>query len=95
MLDAHSRYADCAVLHLRDADGADIAYRDRRLIADDLPRIAEVVVEDCDRLDRIANRAYGEPTQAWRIMDANPVREPLALADTPGRRLGIARPGGV
>lgn len=93
MIDAGSRYANCRILHLTDRDGREIAYVDRRIIADDPTIIARLSVEDSDRLDRIANRAYGDARQAWRVMDANPVRQPLALADTPGRRLDIARPG--
>ena len=50
-------------------------------------------MQDGDRLDLIAHRAYADPRQSWRVMDANPDPEPLALADVPGRRLNLTQPG--
>ena len=94
MIDRDSRYGRSAVLHLTDAQGRDIAYLDRRIIPD-TPRIAaRIAVQDGDRLDLVAHRAYGDARQSWRVMDANPDPEPLTLADTPGRRLGLTQPGG-
>lgn len=93
MTDPASRYAKSRILRLIDAEGREIAYLDRRLIPDN-PRIAaRIAVQDGDRLDLIAHRAYGDARQSWRIMDANPSSEPLSLADTPGQRLNLTQPG--
>lgn len=94
MIDRDSRYAHVPVLGLRDAFGREIAYLDRRIIPD-APRIAaHIAVQDGDRLDLVAHRAYGDARQSWRVMDANPDPEPLRLADRPGRRLSLTQPGG-
>ncbi len=90
MIDRNSRYAKCDVLRATDASGGEVAWLDRRIIADDLRVVAHARVEDGDRLDLVANRAYGDPRQSWRVMDANPDPEPLTLADRPGRRLRLA-----
>ena len=93
MIDRDSRYAKCEVLRKRGANGREVAWLDRRIIADQPRILAHARVEDGDRLDLIANRAYGDARQSWRVMDANPDPEPLALADQPGRRLRLAEAG--
>lgn len=93
MIDRDSRYARSPILHLTDPQGREIAYLQRRIISD-APRIAaRVSVQDGDRLDLIAHRAYADARQSWRVMDANPDPEPLELADMPGRRLNLTQPG--
>ena len=93
MIDRESRYAKTPILGLTDASGREIAYVGARIIPD-TPRIAaRIAVQDGDRLDLIAHRAYGDARQSWRVMDANPDPEPLALADDPGRRLNLTQPG--
>ena len=93
MIDRDSRYAKTPILGLTDASGREIAYLGARIIPD-TPRIAaRIAVQDGDRLDLIAHRAYGDARQSWRVMDANPDPEPLALADVPGRRLNLTQPG--
>lgn len=47
-------------------------------------------VVSTDRLDLIAARYYGDPLQAWRIVDANPCKSPDELL-VPGRLLRIPR----
>ena len=94
MIDRDSRYAKLPVLHLTNAAGREIAYIARRIIPDAPPRIAaRITVQDGDRLDLIAHRAYGDARQSWRVMDANPDPDPLELADAPGRRLNLTQPG--
>lgn len=93
MIDRDSRYAKTPVLHMHDTQGREIAYLDRRIIPDQ-PRIAaRIAVQDGDRLDLVAHRAYGDARQSWRVMDANPDPDPLTLADAPGRRLNLTQPG--
>ena len=92
MIDRDSRYAKCRVLRRLDPSGREIAWLDRRIIRDPSRVVAHSRVEDGDRLDLVANRAYGDARQSWRVMDANPDPEPLALADRPGRMLRLAQP---
>ena len=93
MIDRDSRYAKLPILHLTDAAGRDIACLAPRIIPDTPRIVARIAVQDGDRLDLIAHRAYADPRQSWRVMDANPDPEPLALADDPGRRLNLTQPG--
>ena len=93
MFDQTSRYAKSAVKTLIDDQGRAVAYVARRIIPDAPRIIAQMPVQDGDRLDLIANRAYGDARQSWRVMDANADPDPLTLADTPGRRLNLSQPG--
>ena len=45
-------------------------------------------VQDDDRLDLIANRAYDDPTRFWLIADANTELEARRLLE-PGREIGV------
>jgi nucleoid-associated protein YgaU len=45
-------------------------------------------VQEDDRLDLIADRAYGDPTRFWRIADANSELEAARLLE-PGRDIGV------
>ena len=94
MIDRDSRYAKCEVLRLVDAFGREISFLDQRRIPDSPLIVGHAKVEDGDRLDLVAHRAYGDARQSWRVMDANPDPLPLRLADVPGRRLKLAQPGG-
>src|SRR5437588_12959520 len=51
------------------------------------------VVTEGERLDVITARYLGDPTQFWRVCDANGVIRPEELTETPGRRLTISLPG--
>ncbi|MGV8986154.1 MAG: LysM domain-containing protein [Cypionkella sp.] len=93
MFDRDSRYAKLPVKTLIDDQGREIAFVTRRIIPDAPRIIAKTPVQDGDRLDLVANRAYGDARQSWRVMDANPDPDPLTLADTPGRRLNLSQPG--
>jgi hypothetical protein len=53
---------------------------------DTLATLGEHVVVGGDRLDLIAAAGLGDPTQFWRICDANPVIHPEEL--TAGDRIG-------
>jgi len=53
-----------------------------------LPLLAEHVVVRGDRPDLIAASHFGDPTQFWRICDANPVIHPEDLCS--GDRIGDA-----
>jgi hypothetical protein len=59
-----------------------------------LPLLAEHVVVRGDRPDLIAAAQFGDPTQFWRICDANPVIHPedLCSADRIGESIRIPVP---
>jgi nucleoid-associated protein YgaU len=54
--------------------------------------LAEHVVVQGDRLDLIAGKHLADPTQFWRIADANDGMRPEDLTAQPGRRIVIALP---
>jgi hypothetical protein len=56
-------------------------------------RLVTHTVIQGERLDNIAARHLGDPTQFWRICDANLALRPDELVETPGRVLDIPLPG--
>jgi hypothetical protein len=98
MFDSTSRYynIEVATLTATDADGLshEIRYVKRRFIppADGATTLAEHTVTQEERLDNITARYLGDPTQFWRVCDANTVLEPNALTDTVGNVIEIAMP---
>lgn len=91
MFDKDSRYANLPLKTHRLPDGQEVSYLARRIIPPAQP-VMETPVQPGDRLDLIAHRAFGDPRQSWRVMDANPDPDPLTLADTP-RAVPGAQPG--
>jgi hypothetical protein len=76
-----------------DGTSRTVTYVTRRL----LPRpaaltvLGEHVVAPAERLDHIAARHVGDPTQFWRICDATDALRPAEL-ESPGRHLPLAMP---
>lgn len=90
MFDKDSRYAKLPVKTFIDPAGREVAYVARRIIPQGKTPIAQVKTQPGDRLDLIANRAVGAPTQFWRVADANPTPDDLpTLAEHAGRRLNL------
>jgi hypothetical protein len=99
VFDSRSRYAGLAVrtLLVRGPEGEprEVPYVERRFV----PPLAEgaAVVEHAvvqgDRLDNITAKYLGDPTQFWRVCDANEVLDPNELTDAVGRRIRIPLPG--
>jgi hypothetical protein len=97
MFDPASRYftIETATLELKGAEGEvrRITYKRRRFI----PALAghatlvEHSVLEGERLDNITARYLGDPTQFWRVCDANLVLCPEDLEET-GRRILITQP---
>lgn len=85
MLEPTSRYAGLEVATTTVADGVGgqraARYLRRRFPPQPaaLPTLAEHVVSGGDRLDLITARYLGDPTQFWRICDANLVVHPAEL----------------
>jgi hypothetical protein len=97
MFEPTSRYfkVETAERTVFDRDGRErvIAYKQRRVIPSDeeQPTIAEHTVSEGDRLDTITYRYLGDPTQFWRLCDANLVLRPTEL-EVVGRVIRVAMP---
>lgn len=94
-----SRYHDAEIGMHRLPDGTEVRYTKRRLLpplgeheaeADTQPH----TVTAGDRPDLLAQHYFGDPSQWWRIADANPVLDPAELTAEAGRVVRIPAPGG-
>jgi hypothetical protein len=98
MLPKTSRYYGLPTLTYDTPDGRTVAYLSRRFIPSTPPAIvlAEHVVTQGDRLDRITALYLGDPDHFWRVADVNNAMQPEELtADAAiGRRLSIPLPQG-
>lgn len=98
MFDPTSRYYNIATAQLtvtdRDGQSRVIAYKRRRFIPalDGTVTIVEHLVTQGERLDNITTRYLGDPTQFWRVCDANLALNPDELTDEPGEAIRIALP---
>jgi hypothetical protein len=85
MFDPTSRYykIDLATFTVTDPDGLprEIRYARRRFIPSGsaMPALLEYTMVQGDRLDNITARLLGDPTQFWRVCDANLVMRPEDL----------------
>jgi hypothetical protein len=67
-----------------------ISYKRRRFIVDPTPGPPrEHRVTQGDRPDTVAARYLGDPTQFWRLCDANRVLRPSELTGLAGRSISI------
>ena len=101
MFDPTSRYfgLDTGELTVVDASGDPrvLVYVRRRFVPP-VPPSGTLVshgVAQGERLDHLAARYFGDPTQFWRICDANGALRPEELVEEPGRRVDIPLPGGL
>jgi len=98
MFDKTSRYykLGIATLNVVDSDGlpGEIRYVRRRFIPSSagLTTLVEHTVIQGDRLDNITTRYLGDPSQFWRVCDANDVLQPTELTDEIGNVITIALP---
>jgi hypothetical protein len=98
MFDPQSRYysLEQATLQVVNADGTtrEIKYARRRFIRPpvNLTTLVEHTVTVDDRLDNLTAKYVGDPTQYWRLCDANDAMRPTDLTDTVGRvvRIGFS-----
>ena len=97
MFDPTSRYFNIenAILSVMGKDGTahSIVYKRRRFIppGDDATTVVEHTVTQGERLDNIIARYLGDPTEFWRICDANNVLAPAELEEI-GRVIKITLP---
>lgn len=98
MFEKSSRYAGVgdATIEVREGDGVvrEVAYKRRRFVprAETTTAIAEHVVSGGERLDVITARYLGDPTQFWRVCDANDAMHPRELVDEAGEIIVIPFP---
>ena len=85
---------DGAIATYGAPDGDAIPYLKRRLLprGNSLDVMTVVQVALGQRLDLLAARLQGDPTQFWRIADANNAMNPFDLMRPP-RPLRVPRPG--
>lgn len=99
MFEPTSRYYNIptTTLTVTQADGTtvEVRYVRRRLIpsVEGDPLLVEHVVSEQERLDNITARYLDDPTQFWRICDANVVLRPHEL-ERVGRVIRITMPKG-
>lgn len=97
MFEPTSRYyaLETATLSYTDPDGVTrvVAYKRRRFIPSPTGQttLLEHTAVQGERLDNLTARYLGEPTQFWRVCDANLVLRPEELEEV-GRRITIALP---
>ena len=98
MFDNTSRYVniETAALTVTDRDGSlsEVRYVRRRFLPDasSLQIMSEHSVIQGARLDYITAKFLGDPTQFWRIVDAENALNPDELDEEPGRVLHIPVP---
>ena len=98
MFEPTSRYATTAdaTLTVRDEDGRPrvMVYKRRRFVpaGDGSTTLVEHAVAQGERLDNVTARYLGDPTQFWKVCDANRVLQPAELEEL-GRTVRIALPG--
>lgn len=92
-----SRYHGIASAQTTRADGTPLVYLRRRLLPqpEELALLQQHTVAEGDRLDNLAAQYLGDPTQYWRICDANRALRPAELTETVGRALRITLPQGL
>ena len=97
MFDKTSRYftIETTTISVPDENNGtrDVRYVRRRIIpaSENLTTLVEHTVAQGERLDNITARYLGDPTQFWRLCDANDVLRPEDLEET-GRVIKIALP---
>jgi hypothetical protein len=98
MFDPTSRYYKIPVksISLPDSEGRprEIRYVKRRFIppAQEMTTLLEHIVTEGDRIDVIAARYIGDPSQFWMICDANGAMRPEELTEKISQSIRIAMP---
>ena len=97
MFDSTSRYFSLPTTTITVPDPDDgtreVRYVKRRIIpsGESMTTLVEHTFVEGERLDLITARYLGDPTQFWRVCDANNVVQPEELEVT-GRTIDIAMP---
>jgi hypothetical protein len=97
MIDPNSRYANVETSSLKqteDGEPRTIRYLKRRFVpsTNGMITLLKHPVRQQDRVDNIAAMYLNDPTQYYRICDANNALNPDELVETVGRTLTIVLP---
>lgn len=98
MFEPTSRYSaiETASITITTGDGdlREVRYAKRRFIpsSEGMTTLVEHTVAQGERLDNITARYLGDPTQFWRVADANNVLRPEELTEEIGTVIKIALP---
>ena len=98
MFDSTSRYASLPLKTFVTRDGRMVSYVSRRFLPqpDQFDLLLTVTVTEGDRLDNITyQNLNADPTQYWRIADANGCMSPFELTEQPGSKIRITLPQGI
>jgi hypothetical protein len=97
VFEPNSRYFPLETAELELPEGRVVRYVRRRFIPPPTASTDAIshAVRQGERLDHLAFRYLGDPTQFWRICDANGVLRPAELTEEPGRRVDVPLPGGL
>jgi len=89
-----SRYYSVETVNFTGPDGQEHAYIRRRFLPNPaaLQVLAEVVVNQGDRLDNLTAKSLGDPEQFWRVCDINNALNPSEMTAEVGRKLLIPLP---
>lgn len=92
-----SRYYGLPTISYHEAGVAEVRYLARRFCppGHSLPLLSTAQVEAGERIDQFTARALGDPTQFWRVADANNALNPFHLVAVPGRRLRVPVPSAI
>ena len=89
MYDNNSRYKGLPTRIWLCATGEQVAYTEVVGRAGPTTALGATRVANGDRLDLIAWRATGDPTQFWKVADVNAEVDPFAITETPGRVIAL------
>lgn len=97
MFSTPGRYHNVEMAEYETPAGKKIIYLRRRFLPlpDKFELLQEHIVTEGERLDHITAHYLGDPTQFWRICDANNAMRPEELTETVGRKLRITLPEGI
>ena len=96
-LTATSRYASVGTAERAGPDGRTIVYLRRRIVPapERLATIGFHLRRANERLDHVAATQFGDPTQWWRLCDANRAMRRERLEGPAATRLRVAAPEGM
>lgn len=93
----NSRYNKTAIASLTMPDGTEVVYLRRRFVPppENFATLQLHTVTQGERLDQIAAKYFSDPTQFWKLCDANGAIAPNELLAPIGRSIRITLPENI